>query len=63
MLQRHEQSHAGKAKILCKNCRKKFAASKIKNHGLVCLATKNIDETNLDDELKSMVSITRYYKF
>ena len=63
MLQRHEQSHAGKAKILCKNCRKKFAASKIKNHSLVCLATKNIDETNLDDELKSMVSITRYDKF
>ena len=63
MLNRHEKSHAAKAKILCKNCGKKFGASKTENDGLVCLTTKNIDESNLDDEFVSMVPITRYDKF
>ena len=39
-----------------------LAASKIENHGLVCL-TKNIDETNVDDEFVSMIPITRYDEF
>ena len=63
MLKRHEKSHAGKAKNFCKNCGKKFAASKIENHSLVYLITKNIDETNLEDEFVSMVPVTRYDKF
>ena len=63
MLKRHEKSHAWKTKILCKNCGKKFAASKTKNHGLLCLTAKSNDESNLDDESVSMVPITRYGKF
>ena len=63
MLKRSEKSHAGKAKILCKNCGKKFAASKIENRVLMCLTIKSIDETNLDDEFASMVPITRYDRF
>ena len=62
MLKRHEKSHTEKAKILCKNHGKMLAASKIENHGLVCL-TKNIDETNVDDEFVSMIPITRYDEF
>ena len=54
---------AGKAKILHINCEKNFTASKIENHGLVCLTIKNIDETNLDDEFVSVVPIKRYGKF
>ena len=63
ILRRDEKSHTGKAKILCKNCGKKFAASKSKHHGLVYLTTKNIDKTNLDDEFVPMAQITRYDKF
>ena len=63
MLKRHEKSNAWKTKNLCKNHGKMLAASKIENHGLVCLTTKNIDETNVDDEFVSMVPITRYDEF
>jgi len=60
MLKRHEKTHTGKSKITCKNCGKKFAASNIERHGILCLASKHIDETQLDEEFVSMVPITRY---